>query len=260
MVDTDLWNDDDIIENFTAEDKYFWLYLLTNPHNKICGVLKNSPALIARDMGLHKDTIVNLIYRFEKVHQLIVCDKETNEIFILNWYKFNWTKSPKIVSIIEKEKNEIKSEYIAGLIEDRLSIVFSEKEDTVSIPYRYPTNTDTNADTNTNNSVNYNSSSKNDYDLLIEIYNKQCFNLPSVIKVSESRKKAIAKFLKQMTTEDFEQACITANNTPFLCGQSKSGWKANFDFIIKVDNAAKIIEGVYSGEAKSGGYDFTDLV
>lgn len=141
MVDTDLWNNEDIISDFTAEDKYFWLYLLTNPHNKMCGVLKNSPSLIARDMGLHKDTIVNLIYRFERIHKVIYCDKETNEIFILNWYKYNWTKSPKIVEIIKKEQNDVKSEYICELITDRISVVLGEKEDTLSIGYRYPSNT-----------------------------------------------------------------------------------------------------------------------
>ena len=134
LIDTELWNNEDIIENFTAEDKYFWLYLLTSPHNNICGVFKNSPTLIARDMGLHKDTIVNLIYRFEKTHNLIFADKDTNEIFILNWYKWNWTKSPKILSMIEKESNNIKSDKISELILERIGMIFEEK-DTLSIPY-----------------------------------------------------------------------------------------------------------------------------
>lgn len=147
MIDTELWNDDDIISEFTAEDKYFWLYLLTNPHNKMCGVLKNSPALMARDMGLHKDTIVNLIYRFENMHHLIACDKETNEIFILNWHKYNWTKSPKIISILEKEMLEIKSSYILDLIQDRISCVLGNTKDTLSIGYRYLSNTNSNTNT-----------------------------------------------------------------------------------------------------------------
>ena len=148
MIDTDLWNNEDIISEFTAEDKYFWLYLLTNPHNKMCGVLKNNPSLIARDMGLHKDTIVNLVYRFERIHNLIYCDKQTNEIFILNWYKYNWTKSPKIVEIIKKEQKDVKSDYIFNSISDRLSIILGDKEDTLSIGYRYPTNTIPNTNTN----------------------------------------------------------------------------------------------------------------
>jgi hypothetical protein len=147
MIDTGLWENEDIIEHFTAEDRYFWLYILTNPHNKMCGVLKYSPALIARDMGLHKDTIINLVYRFERIHELLYCDKETNEILILNWYKFNWTKSPKIISIIEKEKNDLKSENIKALIDERISCVVEEKP-IEPIGYRYPSNPITNTITN----------------------------------------------------------------------------------------------------------------
>lgn len=131
MIDTDLWNNEEIIETFTAEDRYFWLYLLTNPHNNICGVLKNSPTLIARDMGYHKDCIVNLIYRFEHIHKIIYVDKETKEILILNWYKYNWTKSPKILNLIEKELCKIKSKTICDMLRDRMAIVF--EKNTLSI-------------------------------------------------------------------------------------------------------------------------------
>ncbi len=155
MIDTGLWNNEDIIENFTAEDKYFWLYLLTNPHNNICGIFKNTPALIARDTGLHKDTIVNLLYRFENVHKLISADKGTNEVIILNWYKFNWTKSPKIMALIEKELCNIKSVYIKSLLEERISNIFSDK-DTVSIGYRYLPNTNSNNISNINNNIDNN--------------------------------------------------------------------------------------------------------
>lgn len=194
MIDTDLWNNEDIIENFTAEDKYFWLYLLTNPHNKMCGVLKNSPALIARDMGLHKDTIVNLIYRFERVHKVIACDKETNEIFILNWHKFNWTKSPKVISIVEREKNDVKSTYISSLIEDRLSVVLGGKEDTVSIGYPYPPNSNT-------NTINNNSISKS-ISIIFEHWNSK-----DIIKHRELTKEietAITKALKIYDSVDIK--------------------------------------------------------
>lgn len=160
LVNTELWNDETIIENFTAEDKYFWLYLLTSPHNNMCGVFKNSPALIARDMGLHKDAIVNLIYRFETFHKLIYCDKETNEVMILNWYKYNWNRSTKILNMLEKEQEVIKSEEINRLIEERKNIVFLEKDDTLSIPYRYPPISITTSTSNNNIYNNYNFSDK----------------------------------------------------------------------------------------------------
>lgn len=132
MIDTALWNNEDIIENFTAEDKYFWLYVLTSPHVNILGVFKNSPALIARDMGLHKDTAVNLLYRFERVHGLLMSDTETNEVLILNWHKFNWTKSETFTTALKTELAKVKSAKIAEEINNRINGI-----DTVSIRYTY---------------------------------------------------------------------------------------------------------------------------
>jgi hypothetical protein len=142
LIDTELWNNEEIIENFTAEDKYFWLYLLTSPHNNICGVFRNSPSLIARDMGLHKDTIVNLIYRFEKVHNLIFADKDTNEVLILNWHKWNWTRSEDLIKTITKQINETKSAKIIDLLKERVFLVTKNK--TVPRPSLDGTNTITN--------------------------------------------------------------------------------------------------------------------
>lgn len=250
MIDTDLWNDDDIIADFTAEDKYFWLYILTNPHNNICGVLKYSPALMARDMGLHKDTIINLLYRFEKVHKRLYVDRETSEILILNWSKYNWTKSEDFLKTIEKKLVEVKSNYIREFLICKINEKLSK---TVLTPSQDGTNTITNTTPN--------SYYKNDYELFVETYNTQCFNLSSVYKLTEKRKKAIASFLKQMTFEDFKNACIKANNNDFLTGKNERGWKADFDFIIKPDNAAKIIEGRYDSQSPQTENDkfFDDL-
>ena len=152
MVDTELWNNEDIIEMFTAEDRYFWLYLLTNPHNSICGVMKASPVLIARDMGYSKECVQNLLYRFENVHKAIYVDKETKELIILNWSKFNWTKSPKLLQTIKDSMSKILSSHIKIVLQSKIDTLFEpdkeEKDDTVSIPYRYPTNTNTITDTN----------------------------------------------------------------------------------------------------------------
>lgn len=155
MIDTDLWKDESVMADFTAEDRYFWLYLLTNPHNNMCGVLKDTPTLFARDMGYHKDTIVNLIYRFNAVHNMIYCDAETKEIMVLNWYKYNWNKSPKIIAIIERELATIKSTEIKRLLRERMELVQGLR-DTLSIPYRYPPIPNSNSIPNNMNIPAYN--------------------------------------------------------------------------------------------------------
>nr|DAE47473.1 MAG TPA: Replication initiation and membrane attachment [Caudoviricetes sp.] len=121
LVDTELWNNSDIIESFTAEDKYFWLYLLTNPHNSIAGVMKSNTTLIARDMGYSKETIQNLLYRFKNVHKLIEIDNDTNELCILHWGKFNWNNSPKIMVTVENAIKSIQSVKIKELVRKQMS-------------------------------------------------------------------------------------------------------------------------------------------
>lgn len=131
LIDTELWNNEDIIEYFTAEDKYFWLYLLTSPHNNICGVMKASPVLIARDMGYSKECIQNLMYRFENVHKAIFVDHETHELLILNWGKFNWNKSTDILKTVEKNLSSISSERIKNMLIFKINEMW-EKEHTVN--------------------------------------------------------------------------------------------------------------------------------
>ena len=147
LIDTELWNNEQIVTDFTCDDRYFWLYLLTNPHGSICGVMKFSPAIIGRDMGLHQDTVINLAYRFENIYKLIVIDKDTRELLILNWYKWNWSTSEKLLSSVFNSKETIKSEFIKGLVQERIDLVTKKCE---NIPYPYGTISNTNNITKTN--------------------------------------------------------------------------------------------------------------
>ena len=36
-ISNSFWTDSKVDDTFTPEDKYFYLYLLTNPHTNICG-------------------------------------------------------------------------------------------------------------------------------------------------------------------------------------------------------------------------------
>lgn len=205
MIDTELWNNEDIIENFTAEDRYFWLYLLTSPHNNICGVFKNSPSLMARDMGLHKDTIINLLYRFENIHKLIYVDKETNEILILNWYKFNWTTSPKILSLLQKEQKNIKSDKINDLLNERIKSSFN---DTVLIGYPYPSISNTNSNSIDSEEI------KTYFEKTFVIYPK-----------STSKVKAREAFERKLTGLDKKEAESKAIKIYHFLEQEIKTWK-----------------------------------
>jgi predicted phage replisome organizer len=96
------------------------------------------------------------------------------------------------------------------------------------------------------NSISNSNSKSNVFDEVIGKYNTICTNLSKVLKITDKRQKAIKAFLKQMTIEEFENACKIANETEFLIGKNDRGWRADFDFIIKPDNAIRIIEGKYT--------------
>lgn len=134
-VSLSFWEDIKIVDNFTPEDKYFYLYLLTNPHTNLLGCYQISFKQMINETGYNKDTIEKLINRMSQEHEVIEFDSKTNEIFIKNWYKYNWTKSEKLLKNVEKLSQYIKSnnfkEKISKLIENYR----------VSIGYQYPMHT-----------------------------------------------------------------------------------------------------------------------
>ena len=193
LIDTELWNNEDIIEYFTAEDKYFWLYLLTNPHNNICGVMKASPVLIARDMGYSKESIQNLLYRFENVHKSICVDKETHELLILNWGKFNWNKSPDILKTVEKTMNSINSYYIREILSNKIKKVWGKIDEKQQGVDRVSTGCG--QDTNTISITN----------IISNIFNY--WNTKNIIvhrELNDTIHKAIEKALKKYSEEEIK--------------------------------------------------------
>lgn len=113
------WTDPKVDDDFTPEDKYFYLYLLTNPHTNICGCYEISTKQMERETGYNVDTVKRLIRRMETEHDIIRYDSSTKEVLLLNWHKYNWTKSADLMKNVRKSAEYIKSdafrEYIINL-------------------------------------------------------------------------------------------------------------------------------------------------
>lgn len=152
-IQTSFWEDAKIVDDFTPEDKYFYLYLFTNPHTNLAGCYEVSVKQMANETGYGKETIEKLIDRFSKEHNVIRYSKETKEILLLNWHKYNWTTSEKIINAIQREIDSIKDINFQNFLTEILC-----GNDMVSIPYTYPTDTSvyTNTITNTNNNTDSN--------------------------------------------------------------------------------------------------------
>ena len=146
-VQLSFWTDSKISDDFTPEDKYFYLYLLTNPHTSICGCYELSSRQMALDTGYSKDTIDKLIERMEAVHSVIRYSRANKEVLIINWAKYNWTLSPKVKKSIADAITKIKTpefkDFLIRLYENIDSIAKGDtySMDTVCIGYPYPINT-----------------------------------------------------------------------------------------------------------------------
>lgn len=135
-IHTTFWTDTKIADEFSPEDKYFMLYCLTNPFTNIIGCYEISVRQMANDLGYSRDSVESLLKRFKEHHKVIDYDFNTKELFIKNWYKYNWTNSPKLdqplLTAIKGVKNDTFRNEIIDLYNSR---------DTVSIPYEYDTDT-----------------------------------------------------------------------------------------------------------------------
>jgi len=96
----------------------------------------------------------------------------------------------------------------------------------------------------------------NNINNIINIYNKKCTNLPKINKLTEKRKSAIKRFLKEFNEDDFRKICEIANKSEFLIGDNDRGWKADFDFLLRTDKANAILEGKYNFKNKENKANF----
>lgn len=87
---------------------------------------------------------------------------------------------------------------------------------------------------------------KTDYQQIIDLFNTICKSYPSVRSSSDARKKAIKARLNTYTVDDFKQCFENAEASAFLKGGNNRNWTANFDWLIKNQNMAKVLDGNYN--------------
>ena len=120
IVDTEFWTDDGVDE-FSPEDKYFMLYLLTNPFTKQLGIYKISVKQAAFQMGYSVDAVNVLLDRFENKYKMIVYSKETSEVAILNFLRHSVMKGGKPVEdCIKQDMARVKDKRLIDIVFARL--------------------------------------------------------------------------------------------------------------------------------------------
>ncbi|HDR8197972.1 TPA: hypothetical protein QC100_005635 [Bacillus thuringiensis] len=119
-VQTSFWSDARVSEEMTPEDKYFYLYLMTNEHTNQIGVYQITRKQMAFELGYSIESAKALLDRFINHHDLVVYNEETRELCILNWGKYNLNKGGKpIEDCIKKELKSIKDLSLVRLVLER---------------------------------------------------------------------------------------------------------------------------------------------
>ena len=95
-ISIDFWTDPKIDDDFTPHEKYLYLYFLTNPHTNICGCYQVAKNQITRETGLEWSDVAQCIARMQDVHGVIRYNPDTKEILVVNWSRYNWSRSPKV--------------------------------------------------------------------------------------------------------------------------------------------------------------------
>lgn len=116
-VHVTFWRDE-FVEGLTPEQKFFYLYLLTNDRTTQCGIYEITIKQMCYDTGYNEETIKKLIIYFINTGKLIYSE-HTKEMALKNWGKYNDSTSPKVRSCIEKEllkvKDRVLIEYIYSM-------------------------------------------------------------------------------------------------------------------------------------------------
>ena len=132
IVDMGFWTDGKVDE-FSPEDKYFMLYLLTSPYSKQLGIYEISIKQAAFQMGYSVDAFNVLLDRFETKYGMIIFSRETNEIAILNYLRHSIVKGGKPVEdCIRKEMALVKNRSLLDAVFSHLHEIISRSPDSVN--------------------------------------------------------------------------------------------------------------------------------
>ena len=109
IVDVSFWEDPQVIDHFSIEDRYFYLYLLTNPNTSQLGIYTLPIKTISDKTGFSREVVLTLLDRFQEKLQVIRYSKKTQEIAVLNSLRTSIVKGGVAVErLLKKEVAQVK--------------------------------------------------------------------------------------------------------------------------------------------------------
>lgn len=215
QVHTTFWDDGFVID-LTPEEKYFYLYLMTNNNTTQCGIYELPYRVIEMQTGYNRDTVLKLLARF-KEYGKILYHEPTKEIILLNWARYNFINSPSVRKCIEKELKLVKhlpfvETYLTTLTE------YGHRIDTLSIPSMEPSASKVTESSNGEGSIPYG----------------HRIDSPYIDHGEEEEKEEEKEQEKEREEEQKEEGATLAPPLPSLSDQSFLKIKSYFEQHIRI--------------------------
>ena len=110
-LNVSFWQDAFVLD-LTPEEKYFYIYLMTNSKTSQIGIYELPSRVIELETGYNRETVEKLLTRFIEYGK-IEYNQPTKEIYIRNWAKFNWNNSEKVITRVKADLENVKHQPFA---------------------------------------------------------------------------------------------------------------------------------------------------
>lgn len=119
-VERGYWQDEFILE-LTPEQRYFYLYLISNNKVNTLGAYVFPMTMSTVELGYNRETVKKLLDHFVEAGK-IMYDETTNEVFLLNWPKRNWNKKTATLRALKKDFSALKS----PVLRETVALLFND--------------------------------------------------------------------------------------------------------------------------------------
>ena len=251
--------DSDLFLNMPATSQllYFHLALRADDDGFI-----NNPKSLTRMCGCHDDDMNMLITR-----GFIIPFPETGVVVVTHWNIHNKIKKDRYTETAnKKELSQLVNIEGAYMVRDSVP----ELETNVSNLEPKRNQNGDKAETTVSNLEPQDRLGKDrlgkdrlgkviDYEAVKDSFNRLCPSFPEIKTMSEARKRAVRARLNTYSMDDLLEAFRKAEASDFLKGKNKRDWSANFDWMVKDANLAKILDGNYDNKDSPMGKNMDDL-
>lgn len=247
---TDIFDDEKmlLIDAMPSADSIItiWFKLLC-----LAGKTNNNGVFLLSEKLAYTDEMLSAVFKrelpivrqaLEKFEQLGMVEIIDNTITIPNWNKYQTLDSyerKKERDRLYQEKRRAKQKQ---LIEQKSSDNRLTTDDTSSFVAVSEEEKEIDID------IYKDKRERIDYQQIADMYNNTCVSFPRCKSLSDARKKSIKARLNTYSLTDLQLAFEKVEKSDFLKGKNDRNWSANFDWILKDSNMAKILDGNYDGK------------